>query len=153
LLSDIFSFQSSRTGEKPKLAIRQGLHGNWWKLVPHIATVRATAGVVQLSFPNVYWMNVQPPDKNISPGLSQSGALNFLQLTAKIHELLILTSISSIVLHIVQLHLTGQDGLPVGMVANAFDLGSAQFLRRESFWSSLLTIDPATGNRFHSKRF
>lgn len=52
----------------------------------------------------------------------------------------------------VQRQLTGS-GLPLGMVANAFELGSAQFLRRKSFWSSLWTVDPATKKRFPFRAF
>jgi hypothetical protein len=89
-------------------------------------------------------MDLQPPGERIALGLTQSGVLNFLQLAAKLHELLILASISSIVLHIVQAHLTGNSGLPLGMISSAFELGSARFLFRKSFWSLLLGA-----NRFH----
>ncbi|KAF8850482.1 hypothetical protein BDZ45DRAFT_770093 [Acephala macrosclerotiorum] len=42
--------------------------------------------MVQLSFRNVYWMDLKSPQKYISPELTQGGALNFLQLAAKLHE-------------------------------------------------------------------
>jgi hypothetical protein len=153
--SDIFSAKpfTSAGVEQPKIAIKAGFRVNWFRIFPHIAAVTITAGVVQLSFRNAYWMDLQPPNKLISPGLTQGGALNFLQLAAKLHELLVLTSISSIVLHVVQLDLTGNAGLPLGMIANAFELGSAQFLRRRSFWSALWLRDPATQKRFPSGKF
>jgi hypothetical protein len=143
----------STTGEVPKIAIRRGLRGNWTKLAPHVVAVCVTTAVVQLSFRNAYWMDLKPPDKQIAPGLTQGGALNFLQLAAKLHELLILASISSIVLHVVQAHLTGRSGLPLGMIANAFELASGEFLRRKSFWSSWWSVDQTTGKRFPYMRF
>ena len=143
----------SITGEVPKEVIRRGIRGNWNKLWPHLAAICVTVAVVQLSFRNVYWQDLKPPDEQIAPGLTQSGALNFLQLAAKLHELLILGSLASIILHAVQAHLLGGSGLPLGMVANAFELGSGEYLRRKSFWSAWWTVDPESGRRFSYTRF
>lgn len=140
-------------GEVPKVAIKRGLRGNWTKLAPHVIAVCVTIAVCQLSFRDVYWMDLRPPDEPVALGLTQGGALNFLQLAAKLHELLILASISALVLHAVQAHLTGRSGLPLGMMSIGFELGSAQFLRRKSFWSFLWTVDPATGKGFPYMRF
>ena len=57
---------------------------SWKKFVLHIFSVHVTAGVVQLSFRNVYWMDLQCSNKDITPGLTQGGALNFLQLATKL---------------------------------------------------------------------
>jgi hypothetical protein len=134
--------------EAPKVAVKSGLRENWKKLVPHIIAVLVTLAVCQLSFRNIYWMDLRPPDEPVALGITQGGALNFLQLAAKIHELLILASVSALVLHAIQQHLTGRSGLPLGMIANAFELSSAQFLRRKSFWSFLWSVDPVTGKAF-----
>ena len=82
--TDVFSPEAtpSTTGEVPKIAIRQGLRGNWTKLAPHALAICVTTAVVQLSIRNAYWMDLKPPDKQIAPGLTQDGALNFLQLAA-----------------------------------------------------------------------
>jgi hypothetical protein len=138
----------SSNGEVPKVAIKRGLRDNLTKLAPHVLAICVTAAVCQLSFRNVYWMDLQSPEKHIAFGLTQGGALNFLQLAAKLHELLILASITSIVLHVIQSHLTGPSGLPFGMLANAFELGSGRFLRRMSFWTSIWSVDPITGKIF-----
>lgn len=153
--SDIFPPDNVRIpyGEAPKVAIKRGLRENWTKFVPHIIAVCVTIAVCQLSFRNVYWMDLRPPDEPVAFGLTQGGALNFLQLAAKLHELLILASVSALLLHAIQAHLTGRSGLPLGMIANAFELSSAQFLRRRSFWSSLWSVDPTTGKGFPYMHF
>jgi hypothetical protein len=133
--------------EAPKIAIRRGLRDNWTKLAPHVLAICVTAAVCQLSFRNIYWMDLQPPDKQIVLGLTQGGALNFLQLAAKLHELLILASITSIVIHATQAYLTGPSGLPFVMLANAFERGSGRFLRRKAFWASLWSVDTVTKKR------
>lgn len=112
-----------------------------------MAAITVTVAVCQLSFRNVYWMDLKPPSQLVALSLTQGGALNALQLAAKLHELLIMASISSIVLHAVQHHLNSTKGLPLVMITNAFELGSAQFLRRGSFWSLLWRVDPVTGKR------
>jgi hypothetical protein len=148
--SDVFTTDDVQEigGEQPKVAIKRGLRGNWPKLAPHILAVLVTISICQLSFRNVYWMDLQPPNELVVFSLTQSGVLNCLQLAAKLHELLILASISTIVLHTVQTYITGRSGLPIGMISNAFELGSAQFLRRKSFWAFLWSVDPITNKRF-----
>ncbi|KAE8442627.1 hypothetical protein EG329_002984 [Mollisiaceae sp. DMI_Dod_QoI] len=143
----------SAAGGAQKISIQKAFLQHWKKLTPHLASILVTALVVQLSFRNVYWMDLKSPSEDISPGLTQSGALNFLQLAAKLHELLILASISTVVLHVVQKHLTGRSGLPLGMVANSFELSSGQFLRRKSFWTLPWLVDPVTGKKFFYFRF
>ena len=72
--------------EVPKIAIKHGLWSTWPKLTPHLVSVAVTTAVVQLSFRKVYWMDLKPPNTEVTPGLTQGGALNFLQLAAKLHE-------------------------------------------------------------------
>ena len=144
--TDIYPPESNTT-------VKRGVWSSWIRLAPHVLAVCATAAVCQLSFRNSYWMDLQPPNKQIAPGLTQGGVLDFLQLAAKLHELLILASISSIVLHTAHSRLRGRSGLPLGMVANSFELSSGQFLRRKSFWSLLWSVDPVTGKRFPYRRF
>lgn len=143
----------TRNGEVPKIAIKRGLRDNWTKLAPHILAICVTTAVCQLSFRNIYWMDLQPPDRPIVLGLTQGGALNLLQLAAKLHEMLILASITSLLIHVMQSYLTGPSGLPFAMLVNAFELGTGRFLRRKAFWSSLWSVDPATGKTFPFKSF
>jgi hypothetical protein len=63
-------------------------------------------------------------------------------------RLLILGSLSSVVLQAFQSYLAGNLGLPLAMIANAFELNSAQFLLRKAFWTSLWFPEPITGKRF-----
>ncbi|KAJ9639756.1 uncharacterized protein PV06_10843 [Exophiala oligosperma] len=131
------SFQE--TPEKPKQAIRKGFWANSSTLLPHLATSIVTAAVVGLNFRNVYWMDLLAPNVQILPGITQDGALNALQLAAKLHELLLVASLGTIVLHVAHAHLTGNHGLPLGLLTNAFSIGSGDFLRRKAFWTSAWT--------------
>jgi hypothetical protein len=122
--------------EPPKVAIRAGLRSNLHTLLPHLLAVAATLGVASLSYRNTYWMDLVPPGKLIAPLLTQSGALNALQFAAKLHELLILASLTTIVMSAMRTHLLGQAGLPFGLIASGFQIFSGDWLRRKSFWAS-----------------
>ncbi|KIW12790.1 hypothetical protein PV08_07977 [Exophiala spinifera] len=127
------------TPEQSKQAIRTGFWANSSKLLPHLVTTAVTAVVVGLNFRNVYWMDLMAPNVQILPGITQDGALNALQLAAKLHELLLVASLGTIVLHVAHAHLTGNHGLPLGLLTNAFSIGSGDFLRTKAFWTSAWT--------------
>jgi len=133
--------------ERPKPAIQKGLRANFTKLVPHLTAIAVTVAVVQLSFRNQYWMDLVDPNQTILPGITQAGALNALQLAAKLHEMILVASLSNIVMHVAQAHLIGNHGLPLGLLTNSFMVGSGDFVRRKAFWSSIWT------SRSHFWRF
>jgi hypothetical protein len=61
-LSKILPKQLSSPGmELPKVAIKAGFPGNWFRFAPHTAAVVVTAALVQLSFRDVYWMEYVLP--------------------------------------------------------------------------------------------
>ncbi|KIW99722.1 uncharacterized protein Z518_11135 [Rhinocladiella mackenziei CBS 650.93] len=125
--------------ESPKQAIKKGIWANSYKLLPHLVASAVTATVVQLSFRNHYWMDLLDPNVEILPGITQGGAMNALQLAAKIHELILVASLGNIVMHVAQAHLVGNRGLPLGLVTNSFAIGSGDFVRTKAFWASVWT--------------
>jgi hypothetical protein len=136
-------YEPVRPREPPKVAIRTGLRTNLPSLLPHLMAVAATLGVASLSYRGVYWMDLVPPQKLIAPFLTQSGALNALQFAAKLHELLILASLTTIVMSAMRAHLLGQAGLPFGLIASGFQIFSGEWLRRKSFWASWKAQNPS----------
>ena len=81
-------------------------------------------------------MDLLPPTQHIAPGLTQSGALNALQLAAKMVELVIMASMSFIVMHSAQRYLLGKSGLPLGLMASPHQIMTGELLRRKGFWSA-----------------
>jgi hypothetical protein len=79
------------------------------------------------------------PNVQILPGITQGGALNALQLAAKLHELILVASLGTIVMHVAQAHLIGNHGLPLGLLTNSFSVGSGDFLRTRAFWATAWT--------------
>ena len=84
-------------------------------------------------------MDLLDPGVEIAPGITQGGALNALQLAAKLHELILVASLGNIVTHMAHHNLVGDQGLPLGMLANGFAIGSGDYLRTKAYWSSIMT--------------
>ena len=84
-------------------------------------------------------MDLKDPNVEILSGITQGGALNALQLAAKLHELVLVASLGNILMHVAHSHLVGKHGLPVGMLANSFAVGSGDYLRTKAYWSSIVT--------------
>lgn len=74
-----------------------------------------------------------------SPGPSNN-VLNSIQFAAKIHEGLALGSITQIVFHRLRYELLGENGLPFGLVAAAFQITSVPYFFSKQFWSPLSTL-------------
>ncbi len=118
--------------EQPKVALRKKfsiLHP-----LVHLLPLGATIFVVQLSFRGVYWDDDGGYDIRWQ---------TFLQFPAKLHEILIVGSLSAIVLHIFRRMLVGTHGLPLGLMVGAYQIGSAEYLISKSF------VKPFRHSLFH----
>ncbi|MCJ1398406.1 hypothetical protein MMC11_001604 [Xylographa trunciseda] len=112
--------------EAKKVAIsRSKSHGflrSWIYLLP----VGITFGILQLSLRQVYWRGTATGD-----GLPNdtNTVLEFLQIVAKAHEILIVISLSRVILHYLRQQLASPQGLPYGLVTSAYNvaLGSQPF--------------------------
>ncbi|KAI3336371.1 hypothetical protein HD806DRAFT_473467 [Xylariaceae sp. AK1471] len=118
--------------EQPKIALRKQF--SWIHPLVHILPVAATLGVLQLSFRGVYWDDDSRYDTRWQA---------VLQFPAKLHEILIVGSLSAMVLHIFRRMLVGPHGIPLGLMVGAFQIGSAEYLINKSF------IKPFRHSLFH----
>ncbi|ORY61719.1 uncharacterized protein BCR38DRAFT_411565 [Pseudomassariella vexata] len=119
----------SDTLEKPKVALRR--HFNPLKHLIHLVALGATAGVLQLIFRSVYWSDENTwttERKWLFLGLGQTDAMNSLQFVSKIHEILIVASLSSVVIHVARRKLVGKDGILFGLLMGAYQVGSVEYL-------------------------
>ncbi|KAI0110361.1 hypothetical protein GGR51DRAFT_558006 [Nemania sp. FL0031] len=108
--------------EKPKVALTKRF--SWLHPVVHLFPVAVTFSILQLSFRSVYWADDGRFDKRWQ---------DVLQFPAKLHEILIVTSLSAMVLHIFRRMLVGSNGIPLGLMVGAFQIGSAEYLVSKSY--------------------
>jgi hypothetical protein len=99
---DVYEHQRSRFG---------ALASSWVHIVP----VTVTFGILQLSFRNYYWADADAKD--------QRAKLSALQIAAKGHEILILVSLSSMVLHYTRKLMVKPNGISLGLLEAAYQSG------------------------------
>lgn len=133
------------SSETPKIALHSDILTALSCISIHAISIAVTLTVVQFSLRGHYWMDMQAPEKRIALSLTQGGALNLLQFAAKLHELLTIASLSAMVIHVMRALLVGQKGLPFGLFASSFQLGSGEFWWTKAFWASCLPAR-STGN-------
>lgn len=124
--------QKQSDPEQPKIALRR--HFSALHPFVHLLPLAATIFVVQLSLRRVYWDD----DGGYDPRWQ-----TFLQFPAKLHEILIVGSLSAIVLHIFRRMLVGIHGIPLGLMVGAYQIGSAEYLISKSF------VKPLRHSLFH----
>ncbi|KAI1347652.1 hypothetical protein F5Y01DRAFT_329298 [Xylaria sp. FL0043] len=116
--------------EQPKVALSKRL--SWLHPLVHLLPVLVTLSIVQLSVRGVYWDDDSRYDTRWQ---------TVLQFPAKLHEILIVGSLSAMVLHIFRRMLVSPNGIPLGLMVGAFQMGSAEYLISKSyvkpFWHSL----------------
>jgi hypothetical protein len=91
---------------------RSGALGSSWV---HIVPVAVTFGILQLSFRNYYWADADAKNQRVK--------LSALQIAAKAHEILILVSLSSMVLHYTRKLMVAPKGISFGLLEAAYQSG------------------------------
>ncbi|KAH0565862.1 hypothetical protein GP486_000740 [Trichoglossum hirsutum] len=109
---------------KPAFDTERGLA--FARCLIHIIPVGVSVGVVMLSFVGFYYADVGTQHMNM-----QLGALQF---AAKVHEILIAASLSTVVLHQIQTSLLGDAGVPFSLLTAGHQL--ERVFRRE-LWTGL----------------
>ncbi len=116
------------SSEQPKSVLEKGLHFS--KFTIHIMALATTAAVVGVNFITVYgW------DQG-TLRISDNQVNNLLQFAAKLHELFIVGSLTSMVMHRIRKRLCSSKGLPFGLLSSGYQVSSAEFLFSSSLWSA-----------------
>lgn len=115
--------------EEPKIVLQRGWSLGKYRI--HIVALIATGIVVGFNFSNRHaW------DQGRLRKLTDDEAINALQFVAKLHEIIIVGSLSSILLHHIRRRLFGPKGIPLGLLSSGYQSSSAEYLCSKEFWSS-----------------
>ncbi|KAJ0160767.1 hypothetical protein CTA2_7378 [Colletotrichum tanaceti] len=124
---------------KPKHITRRGpsryLHG--W--IVHVPAVIVTIVVIIIGKMEIYWYPEIGPVIGSSYRLDPEIISNVLQLAAKIHECLIVASLSSIALAMFRRRLI-TDGVRLGFLTGSYRVGDLGYLGRPAFWRQGLDV-------------
>lgn len=100
--------------EAPPVAIRKDRRRALLLCFINVAPIVVSFTILQLSFRNVYWEDVNAPNR--------VAKLGGFQVAAKLHEVLTTLSLSYLILHYVRGDLASSDSLPFGLFEAAFRL-------------------------------
>ena len=98
----------------------------------YLCPLALTFGILQLSWRGVYWQDLD----DSSP--VQNSVMVTIQFIAKLHEIFIVASLSTILLIQIQSELTQDDGVPFGLLTSAYRVSSITYLCSWEFWSALV---------------
>jgi hypothetical protein len=100
----------------------------WAQLLIHLPSIATTISVVSLTFRNVFWARPVP---------EMNSVLNALQFAARVHESLIILSLSAIVLSRLHLELVGQRGVSIGLLCSGYQLSSLTYIFSWELWGGM----------------
>ncbi|KAK3369778.1 hypothetical protein B0T24DRAFT_708781 [Lasiosphaeria ovina] len=120
-----------KTLEKPKIASSSRKRDALlWTSIYHLPPVIITALYTVVYFQQWTWP---------SPGPSEE-ALAALQFVAKVHECIVVASLSNVLYHRVRHLLMRTDGLPLGLVTSSFEVSNPLYFLSSAFLASLRTL-------------
>jgi hypothetical protein len=104
-----------QTRDKHAYQIERSRSGALLASFVHIIPVAVTFSILQLSFRNYYFADADETNQRVK--------LSALQIAAKVHEILILVSLSSMVLHYTRKLMVAPGGISFGLLEAAYQSG------------------------------
>ncbi|KAK8118430.1 uncharacterized protein PG998_003056 [Apiospora kogelbergensis] len=116
----------------PKKVLQTGWSRFFQSWLVHTPAVLSTVAIVYIGSAQLFWFPEQGPrigENDFSP----STIINLLQVAAKIHEIMMVLSLSSIVLAIYRRQLIG-DGVRLGFLTAGYRVGDLGYILSSPFW-------------------
>ncbi|MCJ1426967.1 hypothetical protein MMC29_004870 [Sticta canariensis] len=124
-------YRRGSNSEEPKIALGRRLRSS--KFFIHMIALATTSVVVGVNFANVYGWDQD------SLHLPDNQVRNLLQFAAKLHEILIVGSLTSIIMHHIRERLVRSRGLSLGLLSSGYQVSSMEFLFSKSFRGAFCT--------------
>jgi len=121
-----------RQHEVKKVVIAKSIRLTAWQCCVHLLPTSTSIAILWVNFRGRY-IGVD------FPGLTSSDTivLMLLQLSAKVHEIMIVASLGQIIWHAVRHELLYGEGLPLGLVGSALEFSRFEFFFGKEFYGSL----------------
>ncbi|KEF58836.1 uncharacterized protein A1O9_03679 [Exophiala aquamarina CBS 119918] len=129
LITRLSSIYGTGVSEQPKAAVQRSRWIILTRCAIHILPIAVSTVLISLNLCNTY-LGRTLPGAIIDPAIN----LALLQIAAKIHELLIVASVATVVLHYIRRQLVYGQGLPLGLLMGGFMFSGLGY-----FWSPELT--------------
>ena len=113
--------------EKAKIALKRGFP--WLEFTVHAASLTIIGALLWVHVSETFWR-----DFEVKKQRRQNMELKAWQFAAKVHELLMLASLSFVVFYYMRKLLVGRQGIPFGLVSAPHLTRSPGMLFKQSFW-------------------
>ena len=118
--------------ELPKPVIETAIGTVLSRSVVHVLPILASITIITINLKNVF-LGRTLTGSILNPAIN----IAFLQVAAKIQELLIIASLTTIVVHTIREQLLFRDGVPFGILGGAFLFSSLSYFWSPEFWGSM----------------
>ena len=119
------------TQESPKTVLTPGVSCGAFAI--HLVALIATGAVVCLSFANVYAFDEGP--MALGTDTLVKNVLHLLQFAAKLHEIIIVGSLTTMVMYFLRRRLVDSHGIPLGLLTGAYQASTLSALFNKSIWA------------------
>ncbi|PVH74327.1 hypothetical protein DL98DRAFT_594245 [Cadophora sp. DSE1049] len=142
---EVRELHNQRYRQKMKQLFRQVNPSGLWKsdrakclaaCLVHLPSLITTTALIYLNFSSKWFSDADTPNQNAQ--------LNALQFAAKIHEIVILASLSTVAVSCVQHELCRREGLAIGGVLAAFQISNILSLFSPALWKTRATTGSAS---------
>ncbi|KAL9611669.1 MAG: hypothetical protein Q9167_003698 [Letrouitia subvulpina] len=130
--------------EQPKIAISDSLCVTFSRCSIHLLPVAVSIYLITLNLKGHYVGRHLPWSKDDS---GDSVALAFIQIAAKIQELLAIASIAVTILHTTTDALTNEHGLPLGLSTSGFSFARVSYFWSPAFWGGTFRMCKSPNRR------
>ncbi|RWA05881.1 hypothetical protein EKO27_g9226 [Xylaria grammica] len=123
--------------ERPKQIMRTSVPVAMAHLSIHIPPILASTVIIVVNLKHLYLGRTIPGrilDNDITTAI--------LQIVAKLHELLIVSSISTIIFSAIRVQLLYGDGVPLGLLCSGFYFPQISYFWSDEYWGSLKSPAP-----------
>ncbi|KAK2593012.1 hypothetical protein QQS21_009302 [Conoideocrella luteorostrata] len=118
--------------ERPKPIIRNSFPTTLAHLSVHVLPVLTSIAIIALNFKHLFLGRTIP-----GPVLNNAVTIAAFQVCAKLHELLIVASLSIIVLSVIREQLISGAGLPLGFLCSGFTFSQLSYFWSEAYWGAV----------------
>ncbi|CZR56099.1 uncharacterized protein PAC_05987 [Phialocephala subalpina] len=127
---ETFDIQNGETfqREQPKPVACQSRKYAFLRSLIHLPAIFMTLATLSLSFRGLFWQ---------APTSYTNTVLNVLQFVAKVHESLILFSLTAIVFHRIRYEMMTREGIPFGLLSSGLQYSNLMFFARSDFRHTL----------------
>ncbi|KAF4948405.1 hypothetical protein FSARC_13756, partial [Fusarium sarcochroum] len=129
--------------EEPKVLIDHS-----WRLALSRSTIHLLPACVSMALITLNLQGYFIGRELEGPRAQDDAKLGMLQAAAKIQELLVVSSLGTVIFHVLRSEIVFGDGLPLGLVVSGWSFTSLSYFWSAEFWGGIFSRETSSGRRW-----